>query len=71
MSYLGCYLGLADDDQRCVLEDDPLPHHLITRVVVSLECLTILLRQGVKGGLDDIVLVEVRSVDIGASFLHD
>jgi hypothetical protein len=35
--------------------------------VVSLERLAIL---GVKGGLHDVVLVEVRSVDPEASFLH-
>jgi hypothetical protein len=75
-SYLRCYLGLADDDWRCILEDESLPHYL-TRVeelvyirVVRLERLAILLRQGVEGRLDDIMLIEVRSVDVGAFFLH-
>jgi hypothetical protein len=75
--YLRCYLSLADDDRYCVLEDGPLPRYLITQVeellqigMVSLEHFASLLRQGVKGGLDDVVLVEVRSVDVGASLLH-
>jgi hypothetical protein len=40
--------------------------------VVRLERLAILLRQGVEGRLDDIMLIEVRSVDVGvgAFFLH-
>jgi hypothetical protein len=57
----------VDDDQRCVLEDEPMSRHLITRVeelihlgAVSLECLAILLRQVIDGGLDDVILVEVR-----------
>jgi hypothetical protein len=72
-----CYLSLADDDWRCVLEDERLPHHLVTRVeeflqisTISLKRLVIILRQGVKGGLDDVVLVEVGSVDARASLLH-
>jgi hypothetical protein len=72
--YLGCYLGLADDDRCCVLEDDPLPRHLVTRVeeliqigAVALERLATLLRHGVEGGLDDVVLVKVGSVDVRAS----
>jgi hypothetical protein len=75
--YLRCYLGPANDDRCGVLEDEPLPRHLITRVeklmqidAVSLENLAILLCQGVEGGLDDVVLVEVRFIDIRASFLH-
>jgi hypothetical protein len=74
--YLRCYLGLANDDRRGVLEDEPLPCHLIMRVeellqigAVSLERFAILLRQGVKGGHDD-VLVEVRSVGARVSLLH-
>jgi hypothetical protein len=77
MSYLECYLGLMDDNQRCVLEDEPLPHHLVTRVeelihhrTVSLKHAVIFLHQRVKGGLDDVVLVEVGSVDARASLLH-
>jgi hypothetical protein len=31
--------------------------------VIHLERLVILLHQGVEGGLDDVILVEVRSVD--------
>jgi hypothetical protein len=44
-------------------------HHLVMRVeklleisAVFFECLTTLLRHGVKGGLDDVILVKVRSV---------
>jgi hypothetical protein len=43
---------------------------LIHLGALSLECLAILLRQCVEGGLDDIVLIEVESVDAGISFLH-
>jgi hypothetical protein len=72
-----CYLSPANGHQRCVLEDETLPRHLVMRVeelihlsVVSLDHLVILLHQGVEGGLDDVVLVEVRFIDAGASFLH-
>jgi hypothetical protein len=51
------------------------PHNVSRRAhplsAVSLERLAILLHQGVKGGLDDVVLIEVESVDAGAFFLHD
>jgi hypothetical protein len=76
-SYLGCYLILLNDVGRCVHEDEPLPLPLITRVkelihlcVVSLERLAILLHQGVECGLDDVVLIEVRFIDVGASHLE-
>jgi hypothetical protein len=36
----------------------------------SFECLTTLLHQGVEGGLEDVVLVEVGSVGFGVSTLH-
>jgi hypothetical protein len=75
--YLKCYLGLADDDRHCVLEDEPMLHHVVTLVeelihlnVISLERLAILLHQGVAGELDDVVLVEVGSVNARSSFLH-
>jgi hypothetical protein len=49
-------------------------HNMIGRVleigVVSFECLATLLRQGVEGRLDDVVLVEVRSIGAGFSTLH-
>jgi hypothetical protein len=77
MPHLGCYLGLADDDRCCVLEDAPLSSHLVTRVeellqisAVTLECLATFLHQGVEGGLDDAVLVKFGSIDAGASLLH-
>jgi hypothetical protein len=38
--------------------------------MVSFECLTTLLRQGVKGGLEDVALVEIGSVIVGVSTLH-
>jgi hypothetical protein len=54
-----------------------MSHHLVARVeevihfgVVSLERLAILLREGIEGGFDDVVLVEVGSVDARASLLH-
>jgi hypothetical protein len=36
--------------------------------MISLECRVIILRQGVEGGLDDVVLIEVGSVDVGPPF---
>jgi hypothetical protein len=54
-----------------------MSHHLVARVeevihfgVVSLERLAILLRDGIEGGFDDVVLVEVGSVGARASLLH-
>jgi hypothetical protein len=41
---------------------------LIQISMISLECLVIILRQGVEGGPDDVVLVEVGSVDVGPPF---
>jgi hypothetical protein len=38
--------------------------------MVSFKCLASLLRQGVKGGLEDIVLVEVGSAGARVSTLH-
>jgi hypothetical protein len=56
--YLGCYLGLVDDDRRGVLEHEPLSCHLITQVeeliqigVVGLERLAILPVKVLKVGL--------------------
>jgi hypothetical protein len=37
---------------------------------VSFECLATLLRQGVKGGFEDVALVEVKSVIAGVSTIH-
>jgi hypothetical protein len=61
----------------CILLDEPLSCHLITQqedliylLVIGLECLAILLRQVVEGRLDDVALVEVRSIGAGVSFLH-
>jgi hypothetical protein len=54
-----------------------MSRHLVRRVeevihfgVVSLERLVILLREGIEGGFDDVVLFEVGSVDASASLLH-
>jgi hypothetical protein len=70
--YLRCYLSIADDDRRGVLEDGSLSCHLITREedllkigAVSLECLITFLRQGVEGRFDDVVLNEVGFVGAG------
>jgi hypothetical protein len=67
----------VDDDRHYILEDEPVSCYLITRVeeliylgVLSLKHHAILLRQGVECGLDGVVLIEVRFVDIGASFIH-
>jgi hypothetical protein len=38
--------------------------------MVNLDDLAILLRQGVKDGLDDVVPVKVGSVNVGVSLLH-
>jgi hypothetical protein len=77
MPHLGCYLGLADDDRCCVLEDAPpvkSPRNKSRRAppnqCVTLECLATFLHQGVEGGLDDAVLVKFGSIDAGASLLH-
>jgi hypothetical protein len=76
-SYLGCYLGLADDDRHYVLEDSPLTCHLIMQVeelieidAISFERLATILYQGVEGRLDDVVIIEVRSIGAGVSLLH-
>jgi hypothetical protein len=76
-SYLEYYFGLTDDGECCILNDGPLPRYLITQVekllqtsAVSIECFVTLLHQGVQGGLDDVVLVEVGSIDAEASLLH-
>jgi hypothetical protein len=75
--YLGHYLRLGEDDQRGVLENSSLSHHLATREeellkigVVRFECLVTLLRQGVEGGLEDVALVEVGSIMARVSTLH-
>jgi hypothetical protein len=76
-SYLGYYLGLVEDDWCSVLENSHIPRHFTTREeellkigVVYFERLTTLLRQGVEGGLEDVSLVEVRSVVTEVSTLH-
>jgi hypothetical protein len=68
----------VDDDWHGVLEDEPLLRHLITRKeevhkisAVSFQRLVTLLCHGVKGRLDDVILVEVGSVGAGVSTLHD
>jgi hypothetical protein len=75
--YLGYYLSLVEDDQRGALENGPLLCHFTTGEegffeigMVSFKCLATLLRQGVEGRLDDVVLVEVRSIGVLVSILH-
>jgi hypothetical protein len=70
------YLRLIEDDWCSILDNSPLQRHFTTREeeifkigVVSFECLATLLRQCVKGGLQDVVLVEVGSVVVGVSTL--
>jgi hypothetical protein len=72
--YLGCYLSLAEDDYCGIPENNPLPRHLTTREeeffeigTISFKHLATLMRQGVEGRLDDVVLVEVESVGAGVS----
>jgi hypothetical protein len=48
----------------------PAVEELLQISAMTLERLGTLLHQGVKGGLDDVVLVEVRSIDARASLLH-
>jgi hypothetical protein len=74
---LGQYLRLGEDDWHGVLENNPLSRHLTTRKeellrigVVRFERVVTLLCQGVEGGLEDVALVEVRSIVAGASILH-
>jgi hypothetical protein len=71
------YLGLGEDNHRSVLENHPLSRYLATRKeellkigAVHFERLATLLRQSVEGGLEDVSLVEVRSVVAGVSTLH-
>jgi hypothetical protein len=66
------------EDDRCgVLENGPLPHHFAMQEeeffeigVVGFECLVTLLRQGVEGRLEDVVLVEVKFIGARVSTLH-
>jgi hypothetical protein len=74
---LGPYLGLHEDDRCSVLENNSMSRHLTTRKeelfkigTVCFERLVTLLRQGVKGGIEDVALVEVRSVVARVSTLH-
>jgi hypothetical protein len=66
------------EDDRCgVPENGPLLCHFAMREeeffqigVVSFECVVTLLRQGVEGRLDDVVLIEVRFIGAIVSTLH-
>jgi hypothetical protein len=69
--YLRCYRA------RCILSGEALPCHLIMRqedlihlLVTGLKRLVILLRQVVECKLDDVVLIDVRYIYVGTSFLH-
>jgi hypothetical protein len=77
MPYLGYYLRLVEDDRRGVLENSPISHHFTAREeelfkigVVSFKRHATLLRQGVEGRLEDVILVEVRSIVTGVFTLH-
>jgi hypothetical protein len=78
--YLGCYLRLADVDWHCILLDEPLSCHHVTRqdliylFVISLECLAILLQKVVPESLFFMIeVVNSPPLKSGAvvSFLHD
>jgi hypothetical protein len=76
-SYLGYYLNLVEDARRGILENDPLPRHFATREeeffkigAVGFERLATLLCQGVEGRLEDVVLVEARSIGARVFTLH-
>jgi hypothetical protein len=65
------------NDRHSVLENSPMSRHFTTREeelfkisVVRYERPATLLCQGVEGGLEDVALVEVRSVVAGVSTLH-
>jgi hypothetical protein len=47
-----------------------LEEEVIHLLVTGLEHLVIFLHQIVKGRLDDVALVEVGSIEVGAFFLH-
>jgi hypothetical protein len=71
------YLRLVEDGWCSIPENSPLPCHFATREEelpeieeVSFEHPMTLLRQGVKGGLEDVAIVEVGSVVVGVSTLH-
>jgi hypothetical protein len=71
------YLRLVEDDQCSIPENSPFPRHFTTREEeffkissVSFERLATLLRQGVEGRLEVVILVEVRSVVARVSTLH-
>jgi hypothetical protein len=60
-----------------MLEDSPMSHHFTTQEeelfkfgAVRFEHIVILLHRGVKGGFEDVALVEVRSVVAGVSTFH-
>jgi hypothetical protein len=74
--YLEYYLRLVEDDWCSIPENSPLPCHFTTRGeelfeigMVSFKRLVTLLRQGVEGGLEDVGLVDVRSVGARVSTL--
>jgi hypothetical protein len=75
--YLEYYLRLVEDDRCSISENSPLLCHFTTHEeelfeigTVSFERLATLLRQGVEGGLEDVGLIDVRSVGAKVSTLH-
>jgi hypothetical protein len=66
-----------ENDLCSILENGPLPRHLAIREEelseiddVSFERLSSLIRQSIKGGFEDVALIEVKSVVVGVSSLH-
>jgi hypothetical protein len=67
----------VEDDRPIILENSIMSRHFITREeelikigVVCLERLTTLLHQGVEGVLEDVALVDVRSIVAKVSTVH-
>jgi hypothetical protein len=67
----------VEDDRCSIPENGALSRHLATREEelfeigdVSFERLLTLLRQSVRGGFEDVTLVEVGSIVAGVSTLH-
>jgi hypothetical protein len=68
----------VENDLCSILENGPLPRHLAIREEelseigdVSFERLSSLIRQSIECGFEDVALIEVESVVVGVSSLHD
>jgi hypothetical protein len=67
----------VEDNWCSIPKTSPLPRHLATQEEelseisdVSFEHLSTLLHQGVKGGFENVALVEVGSIVVRVSTLH-